>query len=76
MPTSKISVHRNGQPAANIKITLEYTGLTQSGFTSPAYTNSDGIALVEHSSTGKANVYINGSKIRSIDTPGSHIFHL
>lgn len=76
MPTSKVTVYRNGKPASNIKITLEYTGLSQSGFTTPAYTNSSGIATINHSSTGKATIYVNGSSRRSMNTPGSDIIYL
>jgi len=46
------------------------------GFTSLFYTNSDGVAYVEHSSTGRANVYINGSKKGGINTPGQEVFYL
>lgn len=76
MPTSKITVFRNGKTASNIKVTLEYRGLTQSGFTSPAYTNSMGVAIVSHSSTGKANIYINGTLRESMNTPNDKIVHI
>jgi 5-hydroxyisourate hydrolase-like protein (transthyretin family) len=76
MSTSKIIVYRNGRPAQNIKVSLEYTGFTQSGFTQAHYTNSDGIAHVEHSSTGTAHVYLNGSKKGSMSTPGTESFYL
>lgn len=76
MPKSKITVYRNGQPVYNVKVTLEYTGMTQAGFTSPAYTNSSGVAMVNHSSTGKANVWVNGSKKGSMNTPGSDSYYI
>ena len=76
MPTSKITVYRNGQPASNVKVSLEYTGFTQAGFTSPAYTASNGVAIISHSSTGNANVYINGIKKGTLHTPGSDSYHI
>jgi len=76
MPTSKITVYRNGNPAKNIKVTLEYSGFSQNGFTSPEYTNSNGVAFIEHSSTGNATVYINGQSKGSLNTPGEDIYYL
>lgn len=76
MPTSKITVYRNNRPAGNVKVTLEYTGFTQMGFTKAHYTNSDGIAFVQHSSTGNANVYIDGRKKGTLYTPGEDIYYL
>jgi len=76
MPTSKITVQRNGQPALNIKVTPEYTGITQIGFTTPAYTDPKGVAYVSHSSTGRANIYVNGAKKGAMETPGEDIIYL
>lgn len=76
MPTSKITVYRGGQPASNIKVTLEYNGFAQNGFTTPVYTNSSGVAIISHSSTGKANIYVNGSQKGAMSTPGNGSIHL
>lgn len=76
MATTRIEVYKNGKPAKNISVCLEYTGFTQMGFTKKFYTNSDGVAYVEHSSTGKANVYLNGNKKGSLMTPGQEVFYL
>lgn len=76
MVTTRIEVYRNGKPAKNIKVCLEYTGFTQMGFTKNFYTNSEGVAYVEHSSTGRANVYLNGIKKGSLTTPGQEVFYL
>lgn len=77
MATTKISVYRNNKPASNVKVTLEYTGFTNMGFTAPCYTNSEGIAFVEHSSSGRANVYLDGKMMKEgISTPGHDVLHL
>jgi len=76
MATSKITVYQNGKPKKNVKVSLEYTGWSQNGFTKSFYTNNDGIAYVEHSSTGNAKVYLNGNPEGSLTTPGQEIFYL
>ncbi len=76
MPTSKITVYKNQKPASGIKVTLEFSGIANVGFTKPVYTDSNGVALVEHASTGKANVYINGSRKGSIHAPNQDIYYL
>ncbi|MCB0644680.1 MAG: hypothetical protein KDC44_23710 [Phaeodactylibacter sp.] len=76
MPTTKIQVYKNGKLATNVKVVLEFTGLTNMGFTKAHYTNAQGVAFVEHSSTGIANVYLNGSKNGSLRTPGQEIYYL
>lgn len=76
MPTSKITVYRNNRPASNIRVRLEYTGFTQLGFTDSFYTNSNGVAFIQHSSTGDANVYIDGKKKGRLNTPGEDIYYL
>jgi len=46
------------------------------GFTKSFYTNSDGVAFVDHSSTGNANVYIDGKMKGKLKTPGQDIYYL
>ena len=41
------------------------------GMTKPAYTDRDGMALVEHSSTGRATVYVSGRKKGTFRAPGT-----
>lgn len=69
---SKITVYRYGKPAKSVKVSLEFS----MGFTKNFYTNSDGIAFVEHSSTGNATVYIDGMRKGSLKTPGQDIYYL
>jgi hypothetical protein len=37
----------------------------------PVYSNADGTAIVEHSATGEAEIYVNGTMVGKMDTPGS-----
>ena len=73
MPTSRITVYRNNRPLAGASVSLEYSGFTQMGFTKKFTTNSDGVAFVEHSSTGKAMIYVNGQSQRNMTTPGVEV---
>ena len=76
MATSRITIYRNQVPARGVRVSLEYSGLFQSGFTSNYYTNEEGVAFIDHTSTGKADVYINGMKQGSMRTPGSEVYYL
>ena len=76
MPTSKITVYRYQKPALGIKVSLEFTGITNMGFTKSFYTNSDGVSFIEHSSSGIANVYIDGKMKGKLKTPGQDIYYL
>jgi len=76
MSTTTITVYRYNKPAANIKVQLEFTGISNLGFTRACYTNNNGIAYVQHSSSGTANVYLNGRKVGTVSTPGSGVYYL
>jgi len=76
MYVSKITVYRNNRPAKNVRVALEFTGFTNMGFTRAFYTNSDGVAYVEHASEGKANVYIDGKYRGTMRVPGSEYFYI
>lgn len=73
---SKITVYRNSKPVSGIRVTLEYTGWSQSGFTSPAFTDSNGVAIIEHASTGPANIWIDGARKGQMNTPGGDLIYL
>ncbi|MEZ4908762.1 MAG: hypothetical protein R2771_14220 [Saprospiraceae bacterium] len=74
--TSRITVFINRRPAKNVGVSLEYTGISSLGFTRTFYTNTEGIAYVEHRSTGEANVYLNGTMKGRMKTPGLEVFYL
>ena len=67
MNHSKIYVqYSDGSKPKGAKVVLGFSG----GMTKPAYTDSQGIAVVEHASTGRADVYVSGSKVGSLQSPG------
>lgn len=76
MPSSKVIVFRRGMPASNFKVTLEYSGLTQMGFTTPTYTDESGVAHINHRSTGKAMIYVDGMSRKTMLTPGTEKIYL
>lgn len=70
MSYSKIHVqYRDGSKPKGAKVVLGFTG-PMGGMTKPAYTDSDGVALVEHESSGNAEVYVSGKKCGSLHAPG------
>ena len=67
MNYSKIHVqYRDGSKPKGTKVVLGFSG----GMTKPAYTDSHGTAIVEHASTGRADVYVSGSKVGKLQAPG------
>ncbi|MBK9983802.1 MAG: hypothetical protein IPP15_15770 [Saprospiraceae bacterium] len=62
MAISKVTNYRSRVPARGVRVSLEYTGFFQSGFTSNYYTNDDGVAYIEHASVEKVTVLINGNQ--------------
>ena len=76
MATSKVQVFKYGKPSKGVKVVLEFTGLHNMGFTNSFYTNSDGNAHIDHSSTGPAKVYLDGRCVGSMNTPGFEVFYL
>ena len=76
MLITRITVYRNDRPLSGASVSLEYNGIAQNGFTAKFTTNADGVAYVEHTSTGRASVFINGSKKGSVFTPGQEVYYL
>lgn len=70
MNYSRIHVqYRDGSKPKGTKVVLGFSGLL-GGMSKPAYTDSGGTALVEHESTGTADVYVSGKKCGSLRAPG------
>jgi hypothetical protein len=73
MHYSKIHVsYGDGSKPKGTKVVLGFTSLL-GGMTKPAYTDAYGVALVEHSSTGQADIYVSGTmgrKGRRTSGPG------
>jgi len=67
MSTSVIKVqHRDGSPAKHVRVVLGFSN----GISSPSYTNDYGEATIDHSSVGRADIYISGNKKGSFRAPG------
>lgn len=70
MNISRIYVsYGDGSKPKGVKVVLGFHGLT-GGMSEAAYTDSYGIALVHHSSTGTADVYVSGKKLGQFQAPG------
>lgn len=78
MSTSIIKVYnsRYGRWESNARVVLEWNGIASLGQSSPVYTNSSGIAEVNHNSSGQATVYINGKEMGRMSTPGQEQFSI
>ena len=76
MPKSVIIVQRKGGYVEDAKVTIEFPLLhhpMSAGFTKACYTNKDGEAIIEHSNTGRANIYVNGKEITSFIAPDEKV---
>lgn len=73
MNYSKIHVqYSDGSKPKGTKVVLGFTGIL-GGMTKPAFTDRHGTAIVEHESTGQADVYVSGSKRGSLRAPGETV---
>jgi hypothetical protein len=57
----------DGSKPKGTKVVLGFS----SRMTRPAYTDREGMAIVEHASIGKATVYVSGSAKGTFQAPGS-----
>lgn len=58
---SEVIVYKNDKPSSGHMVSLEFTSLFNGGFTGKFFTDKNGVAHVEHASTGEVNVYIDGN---------------
>jgi hypothetical protein len=56
----------DGSKPKGTKVVLGFSG----GMSKASYTDHQGVAIVEHASTGHADVYVSGSKVGSLSAPG------
>ena len=76
MATTVILVqHRDGSKASGVRVTLSFSGIL-SGMSSPVLTDRDGRAMISHTSTGEATVYVDGKDRGRVRTPGQFAFTL
>jgi len=78
MATSIVTVYdrKYGKWADGAKVALGWNGIINLGMSKNVYTGPDGRAVIEHSSTGNAEVYINGTHVGYMQTPGSANFEI
>ena len=70
MAESVVVVQRNGGSyVKGAKVALGFSN----GVTSGVYTDSYGEAVIRHSTTGHATVYVNGSNKGSMNAPGRKV---
>ena len=67
MPQSTIKVQKSGKPLSGARVVLSFSG----GHTNEAYTDGEGTAKVEHSTSGEATIFVNGNEAKKMRTPGS-----
>ncbi len=73
MNHSKIHVqYRDGSKPKGAKVVLGFTSAL-GGMTKAAYTDSNGTAIVEHSSSGQADIYVSGARVGSLRAPGEDV---
>ena len=73
MAASKIIVqHRDGSPARRVRVRLGFDGLAR-GMSGDAYTNDRGEAIIDHSGSGRATVYVSGRDVGKMQTPGTTV---
>jgi hypothetical protein len=76
MNTSVIRVYDNKlkRMANRVRIVLSIDGVFSGGMTKEVYTNDQGVAYLQHSSTGMATVYIDGKEVGRMRVPGEGHF--
>lgn len=73
MAESVVVVQRNGGGYVHgARVALGFSN----GVTDSVYTDSDGEAVIEHRTTGKATVYVNGQDKGSMNTPGRKLIFI
>lgn len=69
--SSTIFVYSSGgTPLRGAKVSLCFDGLFSGGFTRDVYTDSRGVAQIDHSSRGTATVYVSGRRRGQFHAPG------
>ncbi len=69
--------NKGGGKPKGISVSLSISGgLLSGGTTKTFYTDRDGKAIIEHSSSGLATVYVKGSKKGTFRVPGETVIFL
>ena len=77
MPTTIIKVYNNSYRkwAKGARVRLSFDA-SLGGFSKDAYTDENGTAILEHSSSGMATVYVDGKDMGRMRTPGTGNFSI
>lgn len=76
MAYSKIHVqYADGSKARGARVVLGFSGLL-GGMTKTVYSDTHGEALVQHSSSGNAIIYVNGNECGKMSAPGETVVFL
>lgn len=69
MPTTTVIIidRTTGEPIENERVSLIFPW---GGCSEDVWTDYDGEAIIKHSSTGEADLYLNGNYVGSVMTPG------
>lgn len=67
--------YRSGSKPQGMRVSLSFHGLL-GGVTKDFRTDKDGTAIVEHSSTGTADVIVDGTRYGSLKVPGETVVFL
>ena len=74
MQTRVTIKHSDGGAATRVKVSMKIQGILTGGWCKDAYTDSHGVAVIEHSSEGTGEIYVNGRCIGKLRVPGSDEF--
>lgn len=61
---------KNGSKPKGQRVVLSIAGVLSGGMTKAVYSNSDGVAVIQHSSKGKAELYVNRKSHGTMRVPG------
>jgi len=77
MPYSKIIVQKKGGGfVKGARVSLEFPMLyhpLSAGFTKSFYTDGNGEVKIEHSNTGRANIYVDGKEVGKFNAPDEEL---
>ena len=73
---SVIYVHdKQGNTPKGVRVTLRFHGLL-GGTSKTSYTDSNGRAIIEHASKGKATIYAKGKEMKTFNAPNEDVVYI
>ena len=78
MQTQVTIYHADGGAATRKRVSMHIQGGTWSPGTvcEEAFTNDQGVAIIEHSSSGTGEIHVDGRCVGKLKVPGSGVFRL